>query len=91
MLPEGWSFPRCYPDTDRVDDRLEAIVMSCLGGLVIATVGFAMLFLLDASSERIQVTTALALITGSALRFGRLWWVLRRVLQALMARYVQPE
>jgi hypothetical protein len=29
--------------------------------------------------------------TTFALRFGRLWWILRRVLQALMERYVQPE
>lgn len=75
---------------DRVGDRLEVIVMSCLGALVIATVGFALLFMLEDASSKVQMAGTTALTTVSALRFGRLWWILRRVLQALIGRHVAP-
>lgn len=68
----------------RVGPDLQRLVMRCLGGLVITTVGFTGLFLLEKGVDprsRIIVTAGLAIF--ASLRFLRLWWLLSRVLEAL--------
>lgn len=71
---------------DRVGPRLSQLVMSCLTGLLVTTVGFTALFLFETSSHNARVGVSAALVAMTALRFGRLWWLFKRVLEALMIR-----
>lgn len=69
---------------DALGNRLERLVMSSLGAMVVATVGFAGVPLLDSGSSEIRLPAIAALSTFSALRCARLWWLFRRIIQALM-------
>jgi hypothetical protein len=73
-----------------VGPALERLVMSCLGALVVTTAGFAALYLTNSASHEARVGLTTALVALSALRFGRLWWLLRRILQALMSGLAEP-
>jgi hypothetical protein len=74
----------------RLGPNVERLVMSCLGGLVITTAGFAGMLLLESRGHPLRVAASAALMSFGVLRFGRLWWMLRRILQALIARYAEP-
>lgn len=66
---------------------LQRLVMRCLGGLVLTTAGFAALFIYDQGVDpRQRIAITFMLIALAALRFGRLWWLLSRVLEALTTR-----
>ena len=81
--------------TDRLENvyrhlgsGVERLLMACLGGVLVATVGVALLFLVDPGDDRRMLAAGTwALIAFASLRFGRLWWLLRKILQALMAGY----
>jgi hypothetical protein len=67
---------------------VERLLMACLGGVLVAMVGVALVFLLDPSDDRrLLAAGTWAFIVLASLRFGRLWWLLRKILQALMAGY----
>lgn len=66
--------------------RLATLVMSCLGGLALATAGFLALFLIPADSSTLRNGATAGLVVYGAARFGRLWWLFGRVLVALMAK-----
>lgn len=66
---------------------LQSLVLRCLAGLVVTTVGFTGLFLLeDSTGARWRATATAALVAFAGLRFLRLWWILRRILEALAVR-----
>ena len=68
----------------RVGVGLQRLVMQCLGGLVLTTAGFTCLFFLEHGvAARWRVTATAILIGFAASRFGRLWWLLSRVIEAL--------
>jgi hypothetical protein len=72
---------------EQVGLGLERLVMSCLGTLVLTTGGFTALFLLEFQSHALRVGVAVGLAAMAALRFGRLWWLMRRILQTLMRKH----
>lgn len=70
-----------------VGPRLRSITVSCLSGLLVATVGLALLLLVDHGERTLLVWLTVGLIVFATCRFGRLWWLLGRVLAVL----AQPE
>lgn len=67
----------------QVGPNLGRVVMSCVGGLIIATGGFAMLFLLETGTHRTRVGATAMLVTFTLLRFARLWRVFLAVITVL--------
>ena len=77
---------------DQFGQGLRRLVVRCLGALVMTTAGFAGLFLLELHVPRwIRIASVVGLVVFTALRFGRLWWLLRMILTALMKRPVQRQ
>ncbi len=66
-----------------VGPNLGRLVMSCVGGLVLATAGFAGMFLLETSSHASRVGATAFLLAFSALRFARLWRLFLAVITVL--------
>jgi hypothetical protein len=62
--------------------ELQRLIVSSIGGLLLATAGFTSLFALDQSSHNARFGVATASVAVCSLRAGRLWWVLRRLLAA---------
>lgn len=71
---------------DAVGSRLQSIAVRCLTAVLIATVALALLVLVKGDATRVLVATTAALLTLASLRFGRLWWMLGRVLAVLSRR-----
>lgn len=75
-----------------VGSGLQRLVMRCLGGLIVTTVGFAALFVFDQDVDpRRRITLTAALVALASLRFLRLWWLLSRVLESLAIRRVPDQ
>lgn len=75
----------------RLGLKVERLVMSCLGALAVTTAGFALMFALESARPAMRFGALGGLVALSALRACRLWWLLRRILQALMHRYAEDE
>ncbi len=75
----------------RLGLKVERLVMSCLGALAVTTAGFALMFLLEGARPAVRFGAVGGLVALAALRSCRLWWLLRRILQALMHRYAEDE
>ena len=68
-------------------DRLRRLVLRCLGGLVVSTAVFGALFLIEPIGERLAMSMFSAATALMVSRFGRLWWVLNRVLSVLLTAH----
>lgn len=77
--------------TDRLERALEVVgprlgdlLMRCLGALVVVTVSAAVLFTTEGRvSGQAQAGLVASASAFGLLRFGRLWWLLRKIIAAL--------
>jgi len=74
----------------QVGPNLGRLVMSCIGGLVLTTAGFAALFLLETSSHRARLAATAGLVVFSIIRFARLWRVFQAVIAVLTTPTLKP-
>lgn len=66
-----------------VGPHLGRLVMSCIAGLVLATGGFAAMFLLETGPHRLRVGATATLAAFTCLRFARLWRLFSGVILVL--------
>jgi hypothetical protein len=57
----------------KVGPNFGRLVMSCIGGLVLTTAGFAFMYLLETASHRARVAATTVLVAFALLRAARLW------------------
>jgi hypothetical protein len=68
-----------------VGHDLLRLALSSLTMLVLTTVGFLALFGLDDASGTVRIVFTSALLVMMVLRFVRLWWLVNKVMQVLVA------
>lgn len=76
--------PRLEAVLATVGPRLRHLVTSCISGLIISTIGAAALYLFKSDHQRIRDFLTILLFALMAFRFGRLWWLIGRIMDVLL-------